>query len=838
VALVKKKEKLKESPNYGWEGENPKDDRSVYVEKQTRKKRKEFVKNLRRHKDFTPGKEKPKYYAVTDTGQPTPPLDPLGIAADVTSLIVTVQAYVRTKDRYVLAAGLLQLFSFVRDNKDYMQLVLQNLPGLTEFTYAAFIEWLSKQSIGFAEKIPSTQDVLDYITPTFWKADEKASELEEFDWVRLSEKSKAEIDDEFNDALNAPYGAASMIDDLRAFTLSDLRKLLSKFFSASVLALMAKAIKSSLDITVAQQLIVSMARDCDFLDMLISIAKKGLDFMARLFPNRFQAHIKHMENHLEYATLRKKVEHSMDAEPIVVYQRDYFPYRDGGLPQLIADYERYRELSAILGKPLVRHFESRFSAFNYFNSGSESRPLPFGVALVGPPGVGKTTMINDIWRISAHVWDLKTTESVAIGVDSKFDDPYSGGPHVLLDDFGVSKPDRVADDPFNRIIRIMQTLRNFSEQAEAHNKGKVPWNVKTLCVTSNIDRLGVHNYVNNPIAILRRLHIYLEVLPKDPSKYTFDFKNVSEKYFEEAFTYVFKSVAPEFNLDQPLSNPVRNEMETIVAFDKRSDALRYLMQRMQEHVQLQTKERIAFAPLCLECFKRPCDCGAEVQGNSIVDIPVVPAREEVLGVPPVVKEDVPENPVADEAWLDEIFNPVRKYGHEEVKEGSVVIDSFPAVLAGDGVLEIPGVPAMMVTAEEIARASDDRPIDEFIEAVFDDPAGELANELLARMEAESRDQRIESEVVEVVERLGDQVEMLNLVEQEADLCRQMLRVTNQSIFDVTFTPVNRPRRASISAISRGTSYYAVTKVVRSNANFVPFLVLFGSLTACFFWQAI
>ncbi|APG78394.1 hypothetical protein 1 [Hubei picorna-like virus 6] len=570
-----KKKPVRELPNYGWEESNPKDDRALYVQKQTEHKRKEYLNSLPKkpRKISIPKEQDFKYYAAAS--------DALGIATDVASLILIVKAYVRTKDSYVMAVGLVQMFSFVRENVEYMQLLMQNLPGLDDFSVDGLLQWLKERCGDRAEVDNGHQN--DNLVESTWSS-------------LLASHSR-----------NRFY-AVSMLDVLSQFNASGAGKLLGKFFSASVLTLMAKSIKSHLDITVAQQLIMGMARDCDFVDLILSVAKKGVDFLAKLFPLKFQVHIRRVEDELEFSILRKKVESSMDVSPIVVYQKAFYPYREGGLPELIADFERYRELGDRLGKPLVRHFESKFSDFNFFSQGASSRPLPFGVALVGPPGVGKTTMIEDIWTISREVWNVPRGESVAISVDAKFDDPYCGNDFVLLDDIGVTKPERTTEDPFARIIRIMQTTKNFSEQAEAHNKGKVPWNVKTLCVTSNLDRLSTFNYVNNPIAILRRFHIYLEVLPKDPTKYTFDFINVSSDYFEDSFNYVFKTVNPEFNSNQPLVNPTNNSMRTVAEFGSRSQALQYLTERMREHVKLQEKERNSSGPLCLECFKRPCWC--------------------------------------------------------------------------------------------------------------------------------------------------------------------------------------------------------------------------------------
>jgi len=139
----------------------------------------------------------------------------------------------------------------------------------------------------------------------------------------------------------------------------------------------------------------------------------------------------------------------------------------------------------------------------------------------------------------------------------------------------------------------MQNVANPTNQAEAHNKGMITWNVDTLVVTSNVDKLGVQDFVMNPIAILRRFHIYLEVLPLDMDHYEklgFDYQNLDAHYFEHGMKWIFYRVAPKINPGQPLVNQAPHMIE-VYKCERRSDALRFIYFCMKAHRELELKKK-------------------------------------------------------------------------------------------------------------------------------------------------------------------------------------------------------------------------------------------------------
>lgn len=602
-----------ELPCYGWSSDDVKENARFEFEKSKRKEKQKWIERMiaRPKKD---AREKTKYKASSGTVDFA--LDSLGIMAEITSLVLSIRGYIKHQDKELLASAILQVFVMLKD-----------VPDLYRFM---------RRVCKITSDVVTVDEVSEILNET--KTFDPPLQVHFMDEL-MREAKTIQIDKGYagteyissakkNKRTNDEYIASGISD----FMSTNFGRMINKIFSAAIISLIAKSIKSALDPTVAYNLITGMARDCDFIDMLITIGKKGLDFLVRLFPDKYTVHVQRAKDELDYIALDAKIKRALPIPPTTVIQRHYYDYAKTGLPGLLKDMDRYREVCQNLGKNIPTMFEAAYAKFKLCHQTAESRPLPFGIALVGPPGTGKSTMVQDIWEISKNVWNLETARSVSLNPDSAWDDPYNGEDFVLLDDIGVTKAEKTQVNPFERFLRVEQTHKNFSEQSEAQNKGAIPWAVKTICMTSNIDKLGVTTFVNNPIAILRRFHCYVEVYP-NKDKYTFDFDSVGSDYYENEFRFEFKKVVPEYSEHQPLSNPLSNRLETVVVKHKRSEALMYIKHLLEKHVDCERHREALKDPICLACFVRPCSCLPErVFTDTSVGDPFFQVAEETQQV--------------------------------------------------------------------------------------------------------------------------------------------------------------------------------------------------------------
>lgn len=564
-----KQTQINELPCYGWTGITEKDNRAQQIFVSDKKEKKKFINRvLKKVVTSTTTKEKKdhlekklcNYYSASDTLidhlLDTPVLSGIG------SIMIMIRSYVKNKDKAILAALMLQMISVATMTDDVRKFISQYTPSKEDI-------------VAYLKKFIS-----DSVTP------------------QLSEQ------DTF-------VASSGFLDDFKAFSASTIGKVMNKIMSSALLSTMASSLKASLDFSVASSLLSSLVRDFDVFDMLITLGQKSLEYFSRLFPNRFVNTVRKLDDALTFSRLHPLIEASYSTTPMAVSIGNYLPYAEGKLPALLADYAEYERIAVAYGYKVSPKFQSKYSDMKVCSEAGKPRDLPFGIALIGPPATGKTTFVEEIWTISRQEWGLdETARCTTIPAETKFDDPYAGEELVLLDDIGAAKVAQTAHNPFERLIPMCQSVVTFSNQAEAQNKGVVPWRIKTFCVTSNVKNLGVEHYMNDTRAVLRRFPIILEIRPKAEDVYTYAAEDMTPDHFENDFVYSFQKVAARFDEHQPFV-PIVSVIED-VRYEKRSEALRHIRDRMRAHiVEIRRIQAGMRDPFCTECFLRPCECARD-----------------------------------------------------------------------------------------------------------------------------------------------------------------------------------------------------------------------------------
>lgn len=149
------------------------------------------------------------------------------------------------------------------------------------------------------------------------------------------------------------------------------------------------------------------------------------------------------------------------------------------------------------------------------------RKAPFSFFIHGSSGVGKSTAVNtliahSLQEIALHKGNkdfvVKESAICTLNEMDKYHSDY--GSHilaVLLDDFANGKPEYAAKNPTIDVINFNNNIHRTAIMAEAELKGKIPLIPCVVGATSNVKKEFAMIYSQEPLSVLRRFHIHLNM---------------------------------------------------------------------------------------------------------------------------------------------------------------------------------------------------------------------------------------------------------------------------------------------------------------------------------------
>lgn len=148
---------------------------------------------------------------------------------------------------------------------------------------------------------------------------------------------------------------------------------------------------------------------------------------------------------------------------------------------------------------------------------AEIRVAPLAISIYGASGVGKSTITTHLIKASlsgmgkpygpAHICAKNENDQY----DSAYDHKTTC---TIYDDVGAAKPEFSQNNIANDILNVVNNAPRTAVKADVDSKGKIQMRHFLSVITSNRPDLGVHDYMNNPEAVLRRLSIQAQMILK------------------------------------------------------------------------------------------------------------------------------------------------------------------------------------------------------------------------------------------------------------------------------------------------------------------------------------
>ncbi|APJ38008.1 polyprotein [Bivalve RNA virus G3] len=153
-----------------------------------------------------------------------------------------------------------------------------------------------------------------------------------------------------------------------------------------------------------------------------------------------------------------------------------------------------------------------------------ARNPPIGVVIHGPPGIGKSSVVNYVYQLHSkikgrvfeptHVFERVTTSQYWDGYD-----PFST-PYIHYSEVGCKANNIVkqkGDDVVIELTSVCDSLPYSCDMSDVKDKGKVYCCPELVVIDTNNPEMNIPQTVNNPAAYRRRF-IYIEPIVKDEFK--------------------------------------------------------------------------------------------------------------------------------------------------------------------------------------------------------------------------------------------------------------------------------------------------------------------------------
>jgi len=150
----------------------------------------------------------------------------------------------------------------------------------------------------------------------------------------------------------------------------------------------------------------------------------------------------------------------------------------------------------------------------------EHRSSPFAVLLSGSSSVGKTTLVEILFKTHASLFNLPNEAQYKYTKNpvAKYWDGFKTYMWcILMDDIAFMHPNSASqgDPTLMEIIQVVNNCPHVPDQAALDDKGRTPNRAKQVIATTNTIHLNAHAYYSCPLAARRRLPHIVDIKVKE-----------------------------------------------------------------------------------------------------------------------------------------------------------------------------------------------------------------------------------------------------------------------------------------------------------------------------------
>lgn len=198
------------------------------------------------------------------------------------------------------------------------------------------------------------------------------------------------------------------------------------------------------------------------------------------------------------------------------------------------------------------------------------RRAPYCFCLEGGSGLGKSSLVSyGMDRAYSAMFDkqLQPQDIYVHNAKTKHADGLSNSTEaVLLDDVGSAKIVQGVPgiNPTDLFIDLVNNVPTASVQADIIDKGRIFWRMSVVAATTNVPGFNSHLYQSCPVAVLRRVNLYIEV-------------EVKPQYRKHGSTLLDDTLVPPPS-EVPIPDLWNLKLYRVLAVEKEKSDLGYIKQ--------------------------------------------------------------------------------------------------------------------------------------------------------------------------------------------------------------------------------------------------------------------
>lgn len=280
----------------------------------------------------------------------------------------------------------------------------------------------------------------------------------------------------------------------------------------------------------------------DCLDSFAYLSERFLDCLIHKDPNRMLYDDNQLNKYRRYYRWLCMYSDKLDH----ICNEDFYDYDTDSKTDLKYTYRAYLELTeklltvnrefkqifsdkVILGKLKMERaaIEGCRMKVLFKMNVTREREAPFAFAAIGPPGIGKTQLVDKIFKIIGDVGKglgrRPNSYDPALRYNYNFNDAYMSGftsahTSIVMDDLGQFKDAITLAQKGSAEAQLISYINPnplVTEQAELENKGRIPFLCSEVAITSNFADCGLNTVFQSDGGVWRRfVFIFAEVKPE------------------------------------------------------------------------------------------------------------------------------------------------------------------------------------------------------------------------------------------------------------------------------------------------------------------------------------